>query len=111
MRLRFEKANTVMRVGSYVIDLQRALDAMLASSLLFGLLILSSCADPRNGYSYTNVSPRLDPLEGETLQATQPDSTAVLSRADKWLRSSELLLSSVTDSSSSSGSSSQPTDD
>ena len=66
---------------------------------LAGLVLttLIGCSNLQKEPRYINVSPKPEPLSAEVLQAMQPDSTKVLSKADNWLKNSGQLLDSVTD--------------
>ena len=55
--------------------------------------IITSCSLIKRDSVYTNVVPQQEQLNANLLEAMQPNSTEVLLKADKWLKSSEELLS------------------
>lgn len=65
--------------------------------LLLGLSVITSsgCSTLSNEPVVINVKPKVEPLSKPILQAMQPNSTELLSRADGWLQSSQQLLDSV----------------
>lgn len=67
--------------------------------LLLPLILMNGCASQNPEQNFINVKPNPEPLDAETLQALQVDSTLLLQRASNWLKTSQSLLNSVTDNS------------
>lgn len=106
-----EKQLTVGRVRVILKNWPSLSEIIFWLCVISSAILLSGCATASDVPPPTNVCPVLEPLSGQTLRASQPNSTDLLNRADSWLVSSDQLLSSVTSSSNSSANSSTQTDD
>ncbi|UZV39856.1 o-spanin [Xanthomonas virus PB119] len=80
-------------------NLLKRIGNMLLKLLPCSLILIAGCSSAPNARSYTNVSPKAEPLSAEILQAMQADSTPLLKKGEHWNKSTGQLLDSVTDKS------------